>query len=154
MISLPPDFKDILKLFDKYDVKYLLIGGYAVTFYGYIRATGDMDIWTLKEEKNAENIAHSLIEFGFNPPDLSADMFLQDGKIIRMGVPPLRIKILNSISGVSFDDCYKKRVVREIDQIKISIINLEDLKKNKMAAGRKKDLLDHENLPDIYIPDK
>jgi hypothetical protein len=150
MIAIPPDFKGLLRSFNKNNVKYLLIGGYAVTFYGYIRATGDLDIWVLKDEENANNIVNALIEFGFNSPDLSPDLFLKEGKIIRVGVPPLRIEILNSISGVTFDECYKKRILQEIDEVVICIINLDDLKNNKKSTGRKKDLLDYENLPDTY----
>src|SRR5688500_7407995 len=106
MMLLPPDFKEFLQLLNKYKVKYLLIGGYAVGFYGYPRATADLDIWIDREEQNAINIKNTLEEFGFQSPDLTEELFLKEKQIIRMGVPPLRIEIHTSISGVEFEESY------------------------------------------------
>lgn len=146
-IVLPPDFKDFLKLLNDKNVRYLLIGGYAVGYHGYPRATNDMDIWIGVDHDNAELMVNVLKEFGFDTPQLSIDLFLEEEKIIRMGVAPMRIEILTSISGVNFDECYQERVVDEIDGIKISIISLEQLKTNKKASSRHKDLDDYEHLP-------
>ena len=109
-MQLPLDFKEFLKLLNSRQVKYLLIGGYAVSYYGYPRATGDMDIWIAIEPTNAVKICEVLREFGFNLPELSPDLFLQENKIIRMGVPPLRLEILTTISGVKFSDCYAEKL--------------------------------------------
>ncbi|WP_330203556.1 hypothetical protein [Cyanobacterium sp. Dongsha4] len=128
-------------------VEYLLIGGYAVTYYGYPRSTGDMDIWIAINPDNAEKIVEVLKEFGFNLPDLSPELFLQENKIIRMGVPPLRLEILTTISGVTFTDCFAERLVTKIDDIDVNLISLKHLKLNKQASGRFKDLNDLENLP-------
>jgi len=146
-IVLPPDFKDFLKLIKSKNIKYLLIGGYAVGYHGYPRATNDMDIWIAIDSVNAELLVQVLKEFGFDTPQLSKDIFLEENKIIRMGVAPIRIEILTSISGVNFEECYQKKVVDEIDGIQVDIINLRDLKINKKASGRHKDLDDFENLP-------
>ncbi len=146
-IVLPPDFKDFLKLLNVKKIRYLLIGGYAVGYHGYPRATNDMDIWIAIDPKNAELMVWMLKEFGFDTPQLSKELFLEEDKIIRMGAAPMRIEILTSISGVKFDECYQKKVVDEIDGIKVPIISLEQLKINKKASGRHKDLDDYENLP-------
>jgi predicted nucleotidyltransferase len=146
-INLPQDFKEFLKLLNAHRVKYLLIGGYAVAYHGYPRATADMDVWVEVEPANADKIVVVLKEFGFDLPELSAELFLVPEKIIRMGEPPIRIEIVTSISGVTFEDCYASRVIDELDGIPVSLIGLADLKGNKRASGRFKDLDDLENLP-------
>lgn len=146
-INLPPDFKEFLKLLNAHQVEYLLIGGYAVAYHGYPRATADMDIWIATHPQNAEKVVAALKEFGFDLPELSVEIFLKEGQIIRMGVPPVRIEIATSISGVSFEVCYVARVVDVLDEVEVSLIDLAHLKINKKAAGRHKDLDDLENLP-------
>ena len=146
-IVLPPDFKDFLKLLNDHNVRYLLIGGYAVGYHGYPRATNDMDIWIAISSETAKLMVNILKEFGFNTSQLSSNLFLEENKIIRMGVAPIRIEIITSISGVDFDECYQQKIVDEIDGIKVNIISLEQLKINKKASGRHKDLDDYENLP-------
>ena len=146
MTRLPKDFKDFLQLLNAHEAEYLLIGGYAVGYHGYPRATADMDIWINPIVQNIKKIIDVLIEFGFSPQDLTADIFLQKDKIVRLGQPPLRIEILTSISGVEFSDCYKDKIDDEIDGVKIKIINLKNLKLNKKAANRFKDLDDLEKL--------
>lgn len=123
------------------------LGGYAVSYYGYPRATGDMDIWIAIHPENAFKIVEVLKEFGFNVPDLSTELFLQEDKVIRMGNPPLRLEILTTISGVSFSECFQEKFVTEIDGIDVNLISLKHLKLNKKASGRFKDLNDLENLP-------
>jgi hypothetical protein len=146
-IVLPPDFKEFLKLLNEHDVRYLLIGGYAVGYHGYARATEDMDIWVAVHPENAHKIVNVLKDFGFDSPDLTAALFLQEDKIIRMGLAPIRLEITTSISGVVFDECYANRILDEIDGIAVSLIDLQNLKKNKKASGRAKDLADLEKLP-------
>jgi len=147
MIQLPQDFKDFLKLLKSYEVRYLLIGGYAVIYHGYPRATGDMDIWVDISPENALKLVEVLKEFGFEVPELSPELFLEQGKVIRMGLPPVRIELLTSISGVRFDECFDSRIIEKMDDVEINIINLEFLERNKQAGGRYKDLSDLENLP-------
>lgn len=146
IIRLPPDFKEFLKLLREHDVRYLLIGGYAVGYHGYIRATGDMDIWIAIHPDNAQKTVTVLKKFGFDHPDLSVELFLQENKIIRMGVPPVRLEITTSISGVQFDECYQTRIVDELDGVQVNLIDLENLKKNKKASGRLKDMTDFKKL--------
>ena len=146
-INLPQDFKEFLQLLNDHEVKYLLVGGYAVGYHGFPRATVDMDIWVAINPKNAQKMVAVLEEFGFNFPELNVDLFLEQDKIIRMGVPPMRLEILTTISGVEFDTCYENRIEDELDGVKINLIALDDLKRNKLASGRHKDLNDLENLP-------
>jgi predicted nucleotidyltransferase len=144
---LPNDFKEFLKLLNAHQVEYLLIGGYAVGYHGYPRATADMDIWIATNPANADRIVAVLKEFGFNPAELSPQLFLKEWQIIRLGVPPVRIEIATTISGVSFAECYAHRVVNVLDGVKVNLISLNHLKLNKKAAGRHQDLADLENLP-------
>jgi predicted nucleotidyltransferase len=146
-IQLPNDFKEFLKLLNARKVEYLLIGGYAVSYYGYPRVTADIDIWIAIQPQNADKIVSVLREFGFDEPDLSTELFLKQNQIVRMGVPPFRIEITTTISGVNFDECYAARKVDTIDGVETSLISLKHLKLNKQAAGRYKDLNDLESLP-------
>lgn len=146
-IRLPNDFKDFLKLLNANRVEYLLIGGYAVGYHGYPRATGDMDIWVAINPENAARIVVALKEFGFAVPELSAELFLRQSQIVRMGFPPVRIELTTSISGVEFQECYAAKIVAELDGVKVNLIDLKHLKINKKASGRYKDLNDLENLP-------
>jgi len=146
-VRLPPDFREFLKLLKEHNVRYLLIDGYSVGYHGYPRATADMDIWVAMQPANAEKIVAVLREFGFDNPELSTELFLKDRQIVRMGVPPVRLELTTSISGVEFEECYQDRVIDKLDGIEVNLISLKYLKINKKASGRYKDLNDLENLP-------
>jgi len=146
-IRLPPDFKEFLRLLGSHGVEYLLIGGYAVGYHGYPRATQDMDIWIAVHPRNAERMVAALRAFGFDTPNLSSALFLQDRSLVRMGAAPMRIEIVTTISGVSFGECYAARVTDVLDGVAVEIISLQHLKLNKKASGRHKDLDDLEHLP-------
>lgn len=146
-ISLSQEFKNFLKLLNQNQVEYLLIGGYAVGYFGYPRFTGDIDFFIKISESNAEKMVKTITEFGFGTPELNKDFFLEKGIITRMGNIPLRIEILNKISALEFDECFEKRVTFVYEGITINMISLEHLKINKKASGRHKDLDDLENLP-------
>ena len=146
-LPLPADFKDFLRLLNSAEVEYLLVGGYAVGHYGYPRATGDMDIWVAASASNAEKVAEVLRKFGFSAATVKPEMFSKPDQIVRMGVPPVCIDVITSATGVDFTDCYARRNVRIIDGIRVNIIHPDDLKRNKKASGRTKDLNDLENLP-------
>jgi hypothetical protein len=135
-----------LKLLKANNVQYLLIGGYAVGCYGYPRATGDIAIWVAIHPENAQNLVSVLQEFGFDSPDLTIDLFLTEKSIVRMGVPPMRIEILTTISGVGFEKCFAEKVADSLDGVEVNLINLEHLKANKKASGRFKDMDDLEHL--------
>ena len=146
-MQLPPDFKEFLKLLNDHSVRYLLIGGYAVGYHGYPRATEDLDIWVAIHPENARKLVSVLKKFGFDTPDITSELFLQKPKIIRMGFPPMRLEITTYISGVEFDECYQTRIIDMLDGVEVSLINLHYLKQNKKASGRAKDIADLENLP-------
>ena len=146
-LTLPDDFKEFLRLLNSHCVDYLLIGGFAVSYHGYPRTTNDMDIWVAMSRQNAEKLVAVLSEFGFGTPELTMDLFLTEQKVVRMGVPPMRIEILTSISGVDFAACFQSRIEDNIDGTEVKLINLQDLKVNKLASGRFKDLNDLEHLP-------
>jgi hypothetical protein len=143
-IRLQADFKEFLKLLASNRVEYLLIGGYAVGYYGYPRPTGDMDIWIAISPHNARRVVIALREFGFTAPN---DKFLEENSVVRMGVPPVRLEILTTIDGVSFPECYAARNTVVIDEVEVNLIDLHHLRLNKKASGRLKDLSDLENLP-------
>jgi hypothetical protein len=136
-----------LRLLNARQVEYLLVGGYAVGYYGYPRATADLDIWIAINRQNAEKVVAVLREYGFDLPELSPELFLEKDRMIRMGVPPLRLEVITSISGVGFEECYVERVPVMVDDVEASLISLRHLKINKKASGRFKDLDDLENLP-------
>jgi hypothetical protein len=146
-IELHPDFKDFLRLLNSYGVEYLVVGGYAVGYYGYPRATGDLDIWIAVHEGNAKKTARALCEFGMPEETSVKELFLEKDKIIRMGVPPVRIEVITGASGVSFEECYSRRVMVDLGAQPVNFISLADLKHNKKAAGRYKDLEDLKHLP-------
>ncbi|MBN1147652.1 MAG: hypothetical protein JXA78_10385 [Anaerolineales bacterium] len=123
-IHLPPDFKEFLQLLSANQVEYLLIGGYAVGYHGYPRATIDMDIWVAMHPENAAKLVAVLKEFGFNVPELSEELFLKADQIVRMGVPPVRLEITTTISGVDFSECYAERVVDDLGGVQVNLINL------------------------------
>lgn len=144
---LPTDFKDFLRLLNSKQVEYLLVGGYAVGYHGYPRATADMDIWIAVHSRNAGKMVEVVREFGFAVEGLSERLFLKENNVVRLGVPPLRIEVLTTISGVSFEECYRERVTDAFDDVEVHFISLRHLKANKKAAGRLKDLSDLEYLP-------
>ncbi|MEM6430418.1 MAG: nucleotidyltransferase [Deinococcota bacterium] len=151
MIQLLPDFKEFLQSLNDYNVRYLLIGGYAVSHYGYVRPTGDIDVWVANDAINAKNIYQAMTAFGFSGIDETT--FTHPSQLVQMGIPPVRIELATFIDGVEFEACYLKRQIETLDGVSVSIISLEDLRVNKQASGRFKDLADLEHLP-VSIPDE
>ena len=144
MIRIPRDFREFLKLLDAHSARFLLIGGYAVNAFGYVRNTVDMDVWIAVDAANQKRVLEAIRDFAF--PGAPDDLLIEDDAMVRMGQPPLRIEVLKKISGVEFEDCWQRRVTIEDDDLKIPTISLADLKRNKLASGRKKDLLDVDEL--------
>lgn len=144
---LTDDFKEFLRLLNANRVDYLLVGGYAVGLHGYPRATVDLDVWVRATPENAAHVIEALHAFGFDLPTLQPELFLNPRSIVRFGVPPFRIEIMTSIDGVEYDACQRRAVVFDIDDVSVPVISLEDLKANKRAAGRNRDLADLDNLP-------
>jgi len=142
----PADLREFLKLLNSARVEYLLIGSYAVAYCGYPRATGALDICVAVSDENARKLVQILKDFGFDVPKLKPEVFLENDRVVRFGEPPLQIEILTTISGVSFPDCFARRARVKFDGLRVNLIGFEDLKKNKAASGRPKDLDDLQAL--------
>jgi len=147
-VELHPDFRDFLKLLNAHKVRYLLVGGYAVAYHGYPRATGDMDIWISCDETNAANVAAAVSDFGMPEGEIAETLFLAKDTIVRMGMPPVRIEVLMDASGIDFEACYSRREIVELEGLSVNLLSLHDLRVNKKASGRYKDLEDLEHLPE------
>ncbi len=143
---LNQDFKEFIESLNKNKVRYLVIGGYAVAFHGHPRYTKDIDIWIGMDRENAANIVKALAEFGFASLGLKEEDFTTPDQIIQLGYPPERIDILTTPPGVNFEECYARRVETKMGGVLVNFIDVEDLKRNKKAAGRHQDLADVENL--------
>lgn len=140
------DFTDLLKIFNDFQVKYLIIGGYAVIKYTEPRYTKDLDIWVSTERSNARAVFQALREFGAPLTDMTEDDFAHEGYFYQMGRPPVRVDILMSVSGLNFDEAWNNRVDTEIEGICVPFISKQDLIQSKLAAGRPQDLIDAETL--------
>lgn len=138
-LPLPPDFKEFLRLLNSAAAEYLVVGGYAVSFHGYPRPTGDLDLWVATRPANAAKLVRALDAFGFANAGATEALFLEPDRVVRMGVPPVRIEILTSITGVKFDDCAPRRVDTVLDGVPVAVIGRDDLIANKIAAGRDRD---------------
>ena len=145
-MELNQDFKEFIELLNNHNVKYMVVGGYAVGYHGHPRFTGDIDFWVAISMDNALKIVAVLNEFGFGNLSLKAEDFTENNVVVQLGYEPNRIDILTSLSGVQFDECYANSVVADFEGLKIHFIDLKDLKKNKSSTGRAKDLGDIENL--------
>ena len=145
-MKIVQDYKDLLVLLEAHCVDYLLIGGYAVGLYGYTRATVDLDIWVRRSLDNARKVERVLAEFGFPLNNIKVEDFTDENAIFHMGLPPNRLDILTSISGVEFDLAFSRKKRALLGGIEINIISLADLKINKLASARYKDLNDLQEL--------
>lgn len=141
---LPHDFKEFLALLNSARIEYLLVGGYAVSYHGYPRPTGDLDVWVAADAGNAQKLVNVLSNFGFS--STTPDVFLAPGQVVRMGVPPVRIEIINKVSGLEFSESFARRIDATLDGMPVFLICLADLLANKRAAGRPKDLNDISQL--------
>jgi predicted nucleotidyltransferase len=143
---LNQDFKEFIQSLNNKQVRYLIIGGYAVAFHGHPRYTKDLDVWVELSQDNAARLVAALAEFGFGSLGLQDSDFLEPDQVIQLGYPPNRIDVIMTPKGVDFASCYAKRVIGEADGITFNIIDLESLLQNKRATGRHQDLADVENL--------
>jgi hypothetical protein len=147
--QLPEDFKDFIKSLNEHNVRYLLVGGWAVGIYGNPRATKDIDFLIAVDDKNIENLQKALYAFG--APTVDNKVFQEKGNIYRMGRSPVQVDIINEASGIGFEDCYARRNVITVEDMEISTISREDLIRNKKASGRLRDLADAEGLEEEQI---
>jgi len=140
-VELNPDFRDLLRLLNQNDVKYLMVGSYAVMKYTEPFYTKDMDIWIDASPENAQRTYRALTQFGAPLADLSVDDLTHELTVFQFGIAPVRVDVMTSIDAVTFDTAWQQRVQTLLSGIPISIISLPDLIRNKEAAGRDSDRL-------------
>ena len=141
-----PDFKELLKIFENYKIRYLIVGGYAVMKYSEPRFTKDLDVFIATDQNNAFGVYKALKEFGAPLENLTSKDFTQKGYFYQMGRPPLRIDIMMSIPGVEFDQTWENREVVELGDLKINVISRADLILAKEASARPQDKIDVDKL--------
>ncbi|NBU07379.1 MAG: hypothetical protein EBT38_06850 [Acidimicrobiia bacterium] len=145
-MRLNRDFQEFVAALSSRDVRFLIVGGYAVAAHGHPRYTKDLDIWVWADPRNAANILESLNDFGLGGLDLQASDFVEPNAVVQLGFEPQRIDILTSVTGLTFDEAYPNREILSIGDITAPFISLDDLVKNKLATGRTQDLADAEAL--------
>ena len=147
-LELNEDFRELLRSLNSKNVKYLLIGGYAVIAHGHPRLTNDLDVVISNDDDNIRRVIAALKEFGFTD-NVSPALFEKNKSVVRMGVAPVKIEVLNYLEGVNFDLAYERRQIRHAEDIEFNLISLEDLLTNKMSVGRDKDNLDVKELKKV-----
>ncbi len=145
-MDLQPDFKELLELFNAHGVEYLVVGAYALAFHGSPRNTGDIDLLVRVHPENAKRIVSALTAFGFGSLGLKEGDFLLPDQVVQLGVPPVRVDILTSLSGVSWEEAFSGRISGNYGDVPIFFIGKNEYIKNKRATGRKKDAADIEAL--------
>ena len=146
---LNKDYKEMLQLLLEEQVDFILVGAYALGAHGYPRATGDIDIWVKSDEVNSKKIYKVLERFGAPLDQLNENDFACEGIIFQIGVAPRRIDIITQIDGVTFDEADEDKIIVEAEELKVPVISLDKLIKNKMSTGREKDKLDAKLLKEI-----
>ncbi len=145
-MEVQTDFRDVLALFRKHEVEFLLVGAYALAFHGAPRFTGDIDLFVRRDPDNARKIVEALVDFGFGSVGLTAADFEKPEHVVQLGVPPVRIDLITSLTGVSWADAYPGRVQAMYGDVPVAYLGRRELILNKRATGRKKDLADLEAL--------
>jgi hypothetical protein len=145
-IDLAKDFRDLLHAFAARNVRFLVVGAYALAVLGRPRATADLDIWIEATAENAERAYAALRDFGAPLQALTVGDLSVPGVVFQIGLPPLRIDILTQISGVDFATAWPRRQAATFGDVAVSVIGREDFIANKRATGRLKDLADAERL--------
>jgi hypothetical protein len=142
------DFRDFIEILNKHEVKYVLVGAYAVILHGYRRTTGDMDVWVKNDEENYKRLVKVFNEFGLPLIDLTKENFLDNAKmdVFSYGRPPVSIDILTALKACDFNEAYSLSQIFIEDDLPIRFININTLRTSKKAVGRFKDLDDLEKL--------
>ena len=138
------DFRDILALLKAEGAAFLIVGAHALAVHGYLRATGDLDLWVRPDPENAQRVWRALLRFGapVGALNLSQADLEKPGVVFQIGLPPRRIDILTEISGVEFDEAWTTQVIQVIDELEVPFLGREALVRNKRESGRDKDLAD------------
>lgn len=145
-MEVQKDFKELLELLNRHEAKYVIVGAYALAFYGHPRYTGDLDILIAPEIDNANKIINAIKEFGLALKNLKAEDFLISERVIQLGISPLRIDILTSLTGLTWKQVFSNKMQGEYAGVPVYFIGKEELKINKKALGRHKDLADLESI--------
>ena len=145
-MEIQPDFRDLLVLFNAHRVEYMIVGGYALAFHGAPRYTGDIDLLVKPNPENARRILAALDEFGFGTVGLTEGDFSSPDKVVQLGVPPVRIDIITSLTGISHEKAFSGRVDGKYGDVHVKYIGRAEFIANKRATGRKKDMADIEAL--------
>jgi len=145
-MEVQQDFRDLLALFNKHKVDYIVVGAYALGFHGAPRYTGDLDVFVRPDPVNARCIIEALHDFGFGSVGLTAADFEQEGKIVQLGFPPVRVDIITSITGVSWEKARSGRVEGWFGDLTVHYIGRNEFISNKRTLGRKKDIADLEAI--------
>jgi predicted nucleotidyltransferase len=145
-MNIHKDFEEFLQLLNDEKVEYVIVGGYAVAFHGYVRATQDIDLFYKNSEKNILRIQKALQRFGISTSSEQLIEFKDPGSIIRMGFPPVKIEMINSISGLSFNEVWENRISGHYGTIPVNFISYGHLLRNKRESGRPKDIADFDEL--------
>lgn len=151
--GMPADFADLLAAFQIHGVRFLVVGAHAMASYGVIRATGDLDIWVAPTTDNARRVYAALAAWGapMAAHGIDADDFARPETVYQVGLPPFRIDILTSVSGLEFEPSWQGRAPARHADLQFAVLGLEDLVANKRASGRTKDLLDIELLREAGV---
>jgi len=136
------DFSDPSRIFNEHNVKYMVVGGYAVVQYAEPRYTKDLDVLIATNEENSKAVYNALREFGAPLAGLTSKDFAEDGFFFQMGVPPIRVDVIMGVPGIDFDECWDRRVEVDFEGLKVIFISKRDLIVSKRTAGRPQDLLD------------
>lgn len=140
------DLKDLFRLLNEKSVDYVIVGGYAVAFHGFVRATKDIDILFSSTPENIKRLMAALSGFGISASVMEENIFSKPGQIIRIGCPPLMVEFINGVGGVTFKEIWRNRVQGDYGDVRVSFISKDDLLKTKKAAGRPQDIRDIEEL--------
>jgi hypothetical protein len=140
------DFVDLLRAFVDADVRFLVVGAYALAIHGRPRATGDLDIWIEPSRENAARVMRALAAFGAPLDQISESDFASPGVTYQIGVAPGRIDILTDLTGLTFQEAWPGRIARPFGDVTVNVIGLAEFVRNKRATGRAKDLGDIEGL--------
>lgn len=145
-MNLQKDLREFVELLNALDVRYLIVGAFAVAHHGHPRYTADIDLFVQKSSENAERILHAIEQFGFGDIGLSREDFESKDHVVQLGVAPNRIDILTILSGVTFEEAWGSREWGQIGDLRVPFISRAMLKRNKLATGRVQDLADLEHL--------
>lgn len=145
-MDISSDYKDLFKILNKYKVRYLVVGAYAVIYYTEPRYTKDIDIWVKADSENARKVYAALKEFGAPLKGILQKDFTSEGLVYQIGVAPVRIDIIMGLPGVEFDSAWSKRIKTEYAGVSINVMGKQDLIESKKAAARPQDALDLKRL--------